>query len=62
MEESLKEYGKLEGTIKIKLSERKMLKNKKDEQFQALREELTGQLPFSRILGTVLCSNHKIGM
>jgi len=62
MEEGLKEYGKFKEMIKIKLSERKMLKNKKDEQLQALRDECTGQLLFSTILGTVRCSNHKIGM
>jgi len=44
MEEGLKEYGKLKEIINIKESERKMLKNKKDEQFQALRDECTGRL------------------
>lgn len=42
MDEGLEEYAKLSRKIEIKESERNMLKNKKDEQREALRDECTG--------------------
>lgn len=62
MEEGLKEYGELREEINIKESVREMLKNKKDEQLQALREECTGGLLVTSIFGTVHCSNCEVGL
>lgn len=57
MEEGLKEYGELREKIKIKESVRKILKDKKDEQFEALRDENTGRALVTAILGSVHCCN-----
>lgn len=49
MEEGLKEYGELKRKMDINKSERRMLKKQKDEQYQALGEEITD--PLEELLG-----------
>jgi hypothetical protein len=62
MEEGLKEYGELKRKMDINTSERRMLKKQKDEQYQALGEEITGWLLVDKIFGTSHCNNCKDGL
>lgn len=54
MEEGLKDYSKLKEEINVKESVRKMLKKQKDEQQQALHEEIEGQVLNTDFLATVI--------